>query len=52
MSNQTELTRLKAAVDAARKASQVAWAAYAAGNAVADAAWEAREAAWVAEGEK
>ena len=63
MSNQTELERVKAARDAALKASQVTWAATATGNEVAveaaweaHAVWEAAEAAWAAaraaEGEK
>ena len=59
MSNQTELTRLKvlkAEAGAAWAAARVVWAAYAAGetvaDAVADAAWEAREAeaAWESAG--
>ena len=52
----TELTRLKAEADAAWAAARVVWAAYAAGDAVADAvadaAWAARvaEAAWESAG--
>ena len=58
MSDQTELTRLKAEMGAARKAAQVAWeaerAARAAWVAAWEAAWEAERAAraaWEAEGE-
>ena len=48
MTNQTELERLKAEMDAARQSARVAWDA--AGEAAWWARWvAAREAAWAAE---